>query len=132
MAPDDAPDKPLVAEVVEAALLAVALPGGVEEGEVLRRAFFGQRVVTEKTLLQRDGDVLGEADADETAGGNGVAVADETDGFSGGDNLAAFLDRVLRIFQQGVRSGGHGRGLLVVVPACPVRRQCRVRGRLSA
>ena len=48
----------------------IALPGGVEEGEVLRRAFSASGR-HRKTLLQRDGDVLGEADADETAGGNG-------------------------------------------------------------
>ena len=38
VAADDALDQPVVAEVVEAALLAVALAGGVDERQVARRA----------------------------------------------------------------------------------------------
>ena len=70
--------QPVVAEVVEAPLLAVALPGGVDQGQVARRA--DAPAVAgglEEALLQRDRDVLGEADADEAAGGDGVAVADQ-------------------------------------------------------
>ena len=79
VAADDAPHQPVVAEVVEAALLAVALAGGIDQGQVARRAE-AERVVLrrrEEALLQGDGDVLGEADADEAAGGDRVAVADQ-------------------------------------------------------
>ena len=70
-----------MAEVVEAALLAVALAGGVDERQVARAADAVRVVLRrgEEALLERDRDVLGEADADEAAGGDRVAVADQRD-----------------------------------------------------
>jgi hypothetical protein len=90
MAADHAPDQAVVAEVVEAALLAVALAGGVHQGEVTRMA---QAVGIgflrfEKTRFERDGDVFGKADADEAAGGDGVAVADQLHRLAGAHQLA--------------------------------------------
>jgi hypothetical protein len=58
----------LVAEVVEAALGAVALTGGVDQAQVARMAG------GEEAALQRQRQALGKADADETAGGHRVAV----------------------------------------------------------
>lgn len=68
-----------MAEMVEAALLAVALAGGIEQGQVARtaeamRVAFG---TLEEQLLEGDGDVLGKPDADEAAGGHGVAISDQ-------------------------------------------------------
>ena len=50
-----------MAEVVEPALLAVALAGGVDEGQVARLADAVGAVLgaLEEPLFQRDGDVLG-------------------------------------------------------------------------
>src|SRR5262249_9585983 len=42
----------------------------------------------EKALFQRDGDVLWKADADETAGGDRVAVMNQLYGFPRGDDLS--------------------------------------------
>jgi hypothetical protein len=44
--------------------------------------------VGEEALLQRECQVLGEADADEAAGGDGVAVMDQCHRFGGADDLA--------------------------------------------
>ena len=67
-----------MAEMVEAALLAVALAGGIDERQVARRADCRSRPrAVEEARLERDGDVLGEADADEAAGRDRVAVADQ-------------------------------------------------------
>ena len=52
----------------------------------------------EVALFERDGDVLREADADEAAGGDRVAVANQRDGFARGDDLAV-LERVQRFEQ---------------------------------
>ena len=79
MPADDAPHEALVAEVVQPALLAVALAGGVDEGQVVRLADAVGTVpgALEEPLFQRDGDVLGKPDADEAARGDRVARADE-------------------------------------------------------
>ena len=92
VAADDALDQALVAEVVEAALLAVALAGGVDQRQVARRP---RRRRRQEALLQRHGDVLGEADADEAAGGDGVAVADQRHRLGGADDLALAAGRSL-------------------------------------
>ncbi len=65
--------------MVEAALLAVALARRVDERQVARFGVFERAIVAagEKALFQRDGDRLGKADADEAAGGDGVAGADQ-------------------------------------------------------
>ncbi len=58
-------------------------------------------------LFQGDGDVLGKADADEAAGGDGVAVANQRNGFARADDLAT-LERV-QCFEKTPRVGrGHG------------------------
>ncbi len=69
VAADHAAHETVVREVIEAALLAVALARGVHERQVARAAdavgvFPGRG---EEALLERDRDVLGEADADEAA-----------------------------------------------------------------
>ena len=43
----------------------------------------------DKKRLERDRDFLGKTDADETAGRDGVAVADEADGLLRADDLSA-------------------------------------------
>jgi len=80
---DDPLEQALVAEVVEPAVLAVPLAGGVDEGEAAGRSGL------QEALLQGHGQVLGEADADEAAGGYGVAVLDAGHGLPGGDHLVA-------------------------------------------
>ena len=52
----------------------------------------------EEALLDRDGDVLGEADADEAGGGQRVAVADQRHRLARRDDLAV-LERVQRLQQ---------------------------------
>ena len=75
-------------EMIEPALLAVALAGGIDEAELARLAdaVFG---ALEKPRLQRDGDRLGKADADEAAGRDRVAGADEARRLARGSDLAA-------------------------------------------
>jgi hypothetical protein len=85
MAADDLAHKALVAEMVQSPFLAVALAGGIDQGEVAGR--FG----LQEALFQRHGDAFGKADADEAAGGDGIAVTDQLDGFLGGDDLAPRL-----------------------------------------
>ncbi|WLI74644.1 hypothetical protein [Halomonas alkalicola] len=71
-----------MAQVVEPAGLAVALAGGIHQGQVAGFA------ALQKACLQGHRQVLGEADADEAAGGHGVAVADQLHRLAGGDHLA--------------------------------------------
>ncbi len=82
VAADHACHQAVVAEVVEAARLAVALPRRVDEAQPARRA------LGEEALLERHRQPLGEADADEAAGGDGVAVAHELDRLGSADDLA--------------------------------------------
>ena len=92
MAPDHALDETLMGEVVEAAVFAVSLAGSVDEGKVFWRAGRARRfsagasratplrlgaVAPEKSLLERKRDLFSKSDADETAGRNGIVVADE-------------------------------------------------------
>ena len=90
VAADDAGDEAFMAEVVEAAVLAVALTGTVDEGQAFGLAAAVGVLVAgfKEALLERDGDVLGKADADEAGGGHGVAGADQFDGVGGADDLA--------------------------------------------
>ena len=100
VAADHALDQSLVAEMVEAAILAVALAGGIDERQVARAAH-AVRVLPrglDIALFERDGDVLGEADADEAAGGDGVAVANQRNRFARADDLAV-LERAQRVEQ---------------------------------
>ena len=91
MAADDAGYQPLVPEVVEAAFLAVALAGRIDERQVTRFGVFERAIVAagNKAFFKRDGDVFGKTDADETAGGDGIAGSDQCHGITGGNGLAA-------------------------------------------
>ena len=71
---DHALDHAAVGKVIEAALLAVALAGGIDEGEVAGLAHAAFRALQE-ARLERDRDRLGKSDADEAAGGDGIAGA---------------------------------------------------------
>jgi hypothetical protein len=84
---DDAAQEAAMAEVVETARLAVALAGGVDQRQRARRAAAGLRFGGEEALLERDRDALGEADADEAAGRDGVAVMDQAHRLGGADDL---------------------------------------------
>ena len=66
----------------DADLAAIALTSGIDQGQVVRSAGF------QKIIFQGDGEMLGEADADEAAGGDGIAVTDQAHRFLGGDELA--------------------------------------------
>ncbi len=109
VASDHALDEPVVPQMIEAALLAVPLPRRVHEREPARIADTVGRLPRrfEEALLQCDRNVLGEADADEAAGCNGVAVAYQCHRLAGCDDLAA-LERVQRLEQtMGVLLPGH-------------------------
>ena len=86
-----------VTQVVEPALLAVALAGRVDERQVARTAHAVRIVLRrlDEAVLERDRDVLGEADADEARRGDRVAVPDQRDGLARGHDLAV-LERVQR------------------------------------
>ena len=85
VAADHPPHAALVPEMVETLRVAVALPRRIDEGEAERGA------VSDKALLERKRNPLGEADADEPAGRQRVAIADELHRLGGGDNLALFV-----------------------------------------
>jgi hypothetical protein len=65
MAADHAPDEPRLRKMVEAAVLAVSLAGGIDQGEVARLADVSEQLLLggKAELLERDRDLLGEADA---------------------------------------------------------------------
>jgi hypothetical protein len=86
VAADHARHQALVAEVVEAARLAVALPGRIHQGQVARAARAALRL--EEALFERDRDALGKADADEAAGGDRVAAADQAHRLARRNDLA--------------------------------------------
>jgi hypothetical protein len=72
----------LVAQVIESPLLAVSLPGRIHQGQ----APGGTR--SNETLSQPDAKALGEANADESAGGDRIAIANETHRVLDGNHLA--------------------------------------------
>ena len=91
---DHALEQARVAQVVEASLLAVALPCGVDQREVARG--LGRF----PALGQRHRNALGKADAHKAARGHGVAVVDELHRVGGADDLV-----LVRSVQ---RAGGQG------------------------
>jgi len=80
----------VMAEVVEAAVLAVPLPGCVNQGQIARAALAMHigRFPFEEKILKRHGDILGEADPDETAGRHGIAIPYQAHRIAGGDYLS--------------------------------------------
>src|SRR5262249_23037921 len=79
VAADDLPYQPSVREMIESPLVAIALPGRVDQRKTAwmawRRGFHVARA--EETLLDCDRDLLREADADEAAARQRAAVTDE-------------------------------------------------------
>ncbi len=88
MAADDTADEAFVAEVVESAEGAVALAGGVDDGEAAGGGF------GEEALFEGGGEGFGVAAADESAGGDGGAAGDEAYGFLGGEEFRFVHARV--------------------------------------
>ncbi|MNV16862.1 hypothetical protein D3C71_1076330 [compost metagenome] len=95
---DHALEQTRVAQVVEATLLAIALPCGVDQREVAR----GLRGLP--ALGQRHGDALGKADTHKAAGGHGIAVVDELHRIGGADDLV-LVGSVQRASGQGCLHG---------------------------
>ena len=95
---DHALEQARMAQVVEAALLAVALACGVDQREIARglRGF--------PALGQRHRNALGKADAHKSARGHGVAVVDELHGIGGAHDLVL----VGRVERAGVQGCLHG------------------------
>ena len=93
---DHAPHQAFVAEVIEPAFLAVALACGIDQREIAR--LVDRRGVLlrlrQVERLQRHRDLFGETDADEAAGRDRVAVADEADRLLRADDLPAFARAV--------------------------------------
>ena len=93
MTADHPPDQTFMAEMIQASLLAVALTGGVNQGQIARCiqwARLGTSVRFQKQFFNGDSDVFGKARADKTASGKGIAVANQADRFAGANHFAAF------------------------------------------
>src|SRR5258705_10669036 len=82
MSADHAPDQTLVGEMVEPAILSVALAGRIEQGQVARPAR------GEEALFERERDSFGEAGPAEPARADRIAIADQPDRFGRGNDLA--------------------------------------------
>ena len=85
MATNGAANQAFMSQVVEPAVLAIALPCGIQQGQLAR----APGVAGQEQILQRAGHRLGKADADEAAGGHRIAAADQAHGLLGGDELVA-------------------------------------------
>jgi hypothetical protein len=83
VAADDARQQALAAESVQAALAAIALAGGEEQGQA------GRLLLGVEALGQRRQQLIGRADADEARGGERVAGPHQRGGLGGGDDLVA-------------------------------------------
>ena len=94
MAADHSPNQSLVAQMIQAAFLTVTLAGGVNQGQIAGPISF------KKVVFQGNRQMLGETDADETAGDNSVTVPDQSNRFVSGDDLAFAGERLRR--QQGM------------------------------
>ena len=96
---DDALHQTRLSKMIESAILAVSLPGGIDEGEVPGLWTVGGLFVPRKIqFLDGDGDLFGETDADEAAGGDRRPLPDQLDRFTGGNQLA-----VLAVLNDGER-----------------------------
>src|SRR5664279_5330251 len=90
MTANHALDESRMAEVIEPAVLPITLAGRVDEGQVAW-APHAIRVVPgrlHEADLERDGDVLGEADADESRRRERVAATDQRNGLARAHDLA--------------------------------------------
>ena len=85
MPADHALEQPVMAEPVEPLLLAVALPGREQQGQVARLA--GR----DEAPLQPDQQIVRRADADEARGAERVAAADQRHRLGEADDLVALL-----------------------------------------
>jgi hypothetical protein len=105
---NDALDQPRMPEMIEAAILTVALAGGIDECQIagLTLRIRPVALAGEVKLLQRQRDFFRKSDADKTAGGDRVPVANEAHGLRRRDDLA--LLRVAQI--------GQGRMLTHCIP----------------
>src|SRR5208283_6087508 len=79
-----------MSEMVEPAILAVALAGRVDEREIARLAGAMRRLDLRRQveLLECQRDLFGKSDADEAAGCDRVAIANEPHGLGRGNNLS--------------------------------------------
>ena len=82
MPADHAPHQALVGEMIDAAVFAVALAGGVDHRQIARR--MRRKEASLKGAQKR----LGHARPDEAARGDGLAVLDEPEGVGGGHQFA--------------------------------------------
>ena len=83
-------DQPAMAEMVEPALLAIALTRGVDQRKVARiaHAIVALLGLGEETFLKRHGDAFGKTDADKAASSHGVATAHQLHRLGGAHHLA--------------------------------------------
>jgi hypothetical protein len=77
MATDHAPHQALMRQVVQPAVLAVSLPGGVEQGQVARM------IRLQEPLLQGGSERLGMRRPHKPPYGQGSSIADQSDRFGG-------------------------------------------------
>ena len=103
VAAHNALDHARVAQVIQASLLSVALPRRIDQGQAIRRTGAGFGLRCQEARFQRHGDLLGEADADEAAGGDRVAVVDQPHRLGRADHLVAPGARRRMVVQMGVQ-----------------------------
>jgi hypothetical protein len=82
-------DQAGVSEVVESPGLAVPLAGGVDQRQLARRADPRLQFGCQKPCFEGDCNLLCKTNADEAAGGNGVAIVNEPNRLCGGHDLVA-------------------------------------------
>ena len=101
MAADHPPHQALMTKVVEPPRLAVALTRGIDQGQIagMTETLDVAIRALQIALLQGQGQILREANADETPGGQGIAVADQAHRLPGADHLAGIA---------GVQRGNQG------------------------
>src|SRR4051812_13279791 len=94
-------------KMIEAAFLTIALPRGIDEGEIARLVGARSFLIIRRKMkaFERHGDFLGKADSDKTAGCDRIAVAYQANGFLRADDSAAFerLQPFAGAFRQCVR-----------------------------
>src|SRR5215831_3598545 len=90
VAADYALDHPVVAEMIEATFFAIALPCGVDEGEIARVPHTVRVVLgaCDETRFERDRDTFGKSDPHKATGGDRVAACHERDRGPRGYDLA--------------------------------------------